>query len=113
MMIIELVYYSFLGEVFAMVYIDRHILLCKNVPTMSIETSEIFFSLDPKDFRLCIIWVISVVNINILSFDPMFSNSWMRPWMQGLRMRELLWKIIKLLKLEYESHTIIEFRPLS
>ena len=52
-----------------------------------------------------------VVNINILSFDPMFSNSWMRPWMQGLRMRELLWKIIKLLKLEYESHTIIDFRP--
>ena len=45
MMNIELVYYSFLGEVFAMVYIDRHILLRKNVPTMSIETSEIFFSL--------------------------------------------------------------------
>ena len=30
-----------------------------------------------------------VVDIYILSFDPLFSNSWMRHWMQGLRMREL------------------------
>ena len=38
-------YYSFLGEVFAMVYTDQHILLRKNVPTMSIKKSELFFTL--------------------------------------------------------------------
>ena len=42
---IELMYYLFLGEVFAMVYTDQHILLRKNVPTMSIKKSEIFFTL--------------------------------------------------------------------
>ena len=42
---IELMYYLCLGEVFAMVYTDQHILLLKNVPTMSIKKSEIFFTL--------------------------------------------------------------------
>ena len=42
---IELMYYLFLGEVFAMVYTDQHILLRKNVPTMSIKKSKIFFTL--------------------------------------------------------------------
>ena len=42
---IELMYYLFLGEVFAMVYPDQHILLRENVPTMSIKKSEIFFTL--------------------------------------------------------------------
>ena len=65
MMNIELVYYSFLCEVFAMVYIDRHILLPKNVPTMSIETSGIFFSLVYMQtfkiwYRVTVIYAITI-----------------------------------------------------